>query len=76
MKIYVIYDRVSGLYTNPWYSNTDGEAIRAYKNAYKESPFALDTQLYSLGTFDNDTGEITCENKQFICDYPMEVVNE
>ncbi|QXP45050.1 nonstructural protein [Microvirus mar16] len=72
-KIYTIYDRKSGIYGNPFFSQNDACAERDFK-AFCAMPqnsyLAEDLELYDLGKFDSDTGEIVGWTKpEFLTGY-------
>lgn len=62
-KMYSIRDTVSCLYHQPFCYNSDGQAVRAFKDAltggtsYSLHPH--DYQLCLIGEFDDDTGTLT-----------------
>ena len=70
MKIYAIKDTKIG-YMNPFYLQNDGVAMREFTNARNEqSKNAVNTnpedkELWCLGEFDDQTGEIV-SNIRFI----------
>lgn len=65
IKIYSIKDNKVGAFKTPFYSNNDMVAVRSLKNAVNDKSAgelflnAEDFSLYSLGEFDEITGEIT-----------------
>lgn len=67
LKIYAIKDTVVGEMQLPFYQHNDGEAIRSITNAVNDKNSNAvkdnfqDKQLYYLGTFNSDTGEIKSE---------------
>lgn len=72
LNIYSIKDTVVGNFGNPFNMNNDEEAKRTFKNAVNSnngSNIALnytDMQLFKLGTFDTQTGEITSQVEMLI----------
>lgn len=63
LKIYAVKDTVAGAYMNPFYLNNDEVAKRSFKQACMDEnsqyhKIAKDLQLYRLGTFNDETGEI------------------
>ena len=61
--IYTVHDNQAQAFLAPFFCNTDGEAIRMFKDtvADPESLFqrhAHDFHLYRLGTFDDVTGDL------------------
>lgn len=71
LGIYVIKDTVVGAYQNPFYLHNNAEAMRTVKSALntkENNPLkenAGDKQLYTLGTYNDKTGEII-SNVQFM----------
>lgn len=62
MKIYAVKDTVIGKFMSPFYNQNDNTAKRSFEIAIN-SPGEIaklykDLQLYRLGEFDEDTGEI------------------
>jgi hypothetical protein len=66
---YAVYDRKSELYSAPFLEVKDGTAIRAIQDMVTSSPdhaFAkhpTDYSLHRLGVFEDETGDITVEDK-------------
>lgn len=65
---YAVYDRKAEMYAPPFLEVKDGTAIRAIQDAIasKDHPFAkhpADFSLHQLGTFDDETGVITANEK-------------
>lgn len=64
LNIYDAKDTVTGEFLQPFYTNNDATAIRSWsesvKQNEKENNFIglKDLQLYRLGEFDTETGEI------------------
>lgn len=57
--LYTIYDKCSGLYSEPFTSVNDDVAKRRFKQICVNSPtMAGDLQLYKLGEYNSSTGEI------------------
>lgn len=70
VKVFTMRDRKSGMYGNPFVSHNDQTAKRDFyafcklpQNAYLSG----DMELYSLGEFDSDSGEIKAYKPEFIC---------
>lgn len=65
MKIYAIKDTKIGAFKTPFYSYNDQVAIRSLKNAINDKTAGElyqnpeDFQLYTLGEFNDLTGDIT-----------------
>lgn len=65
LSIYMLYDMKSGSYSNIHFGNNLLEATRFYSYLAKNDPFIKefvgDYGIYSLGSFDTVTGDITPE---------------
>jgi hypothetical protein len=65
LKIYAVKDVIIGSMMNPFYMHNDQQAIRSFEQAMKsESEIAKnakDLQLFKLGEFDDETGEIVSQ---------------
>lgn len=58
--IYCMYDRVSGLYSNPEIAISDGTEVRKFNYMMSNSHMvASDCELYKVGDFDSITGVIS-----------------
>lgn len=69
MKIYTMRDRKSNLFANPFVSHNDKTAVREFDyicNRPENAHMAEDVELYSIGDFNVDTGEITAYKPEFI----------
>ncbi len=69
VKLYTMRDRISGMYGNPYVSHNDKTAMRDF-DAFCRLPqnqyLSPDMELYSLGEFNSETGEISYEKPVFI----------
>lgn len=66
MKIFTIYDNLSGTYLTPFFSMNDDTAARDFASAVNDPNHAFhrsseDFALFCIGVFDDTTGEITTE---------------
>lgn len=68
LNIYCIKDTVVGEYESPFYMKNNGTAMRACSDAINAGKIAnaKDKQLYILGEFNTETGEIVSDVK-FVC---------
>lgn len=70
VKMFTMRDRKSAMYGNPFVSHNEQTAKRDF-NAFCRLPenqyLSGDMELYSLGTFDSDTGELISYKPEFIC---------
>lgn len=71
--LYSIYDRVSGVYSEPFCALKDELAVRRFNYLMDNSKMvAADCELYSIAKMSFDTGEIfTFPNPEFICKYEV-----
>lgn len=72
MKIYAIKDAKAALFGNLFLCVNDAVAQRQFQEQFKDSYIKEDLQLYCLGGYDTETGEISYEQK-FIANYIIEV---
>lgn len=68
-EMYSIYDRVVGLYGEPFYSvNCDSAKRRFFYLMNNAQMVSSDCDLYFLGSFDNTLGKIdSLDSPKFIC---------
>lgn len=64
LKIYAVKDNAVDAFSQPFYSPTNGSALRAFADHVNEkgtpaNKHARDFSLYCIGTFDEHTGSIT-----------------
>ena len=64
LNVYSIFDEKANLFARPYYFAQDGEAIRAFGNGVQDpksmmSKHASDFKLYKIGTFEEETAELT-----------------
>lgn len=64
LRAYAVYDRKSLVYAPPFYSQTDGSAIRALTDAVADTKSAIgahpnDYVLFFVGTYDDQKGQLT-----------------
>ncbi len=67
LNTYSIFDTASGLYSRPFFTQADGEAIRHFSDiaCNAEHPVGMhpaDYTLFRLGIFDDVTGQLTNED--------------
>ena len=79
LKLYSMYDRKSGQYSQPFLQSNNATASRyfTYMCALDVNKMIVgDLELYCIGTYDVCTGEIVPEIKPvFICNSGEEVIN-
>ncbi len=66
LNMYSIFDQASGLYCRPFFSQSDGEAIRSFTDLAVDAEHpvgkhAADYTLFRLGIFDDNDGKLTNE---------------
>ncbi len=67
--IYAIKDQVTGLFGQPFLEQNKGAAVRRFEYVCSKAEMvAADSQLFLLGTFNQETGEIIY-NQQFLQSY-------
>lgn len=71
MNYYSIFDRVSGLYQFPFPAQNDNCAIRYFNEVCGKAYFGKDCQLFLVGKFVQETGELCGVNPQFLCNYEV-----
>lgn len=57
--IYLIRDNKSGLYSTIHFSPNDDTARRQFRYDFRDYPFRADLELYRVGQFDPESGQIT-----------------
>lgn len=67
--LFAVYDRVAGAYGAPQIAINEATAIRSFKQQAKNSPFNTDLELYSLGTFNGESGLISATSPVFLARY-------
>lgn len=74
-SLYSVFDRVAGLFSEPFIQNSDATAIRFFRYRMAQSAMvSADCALYRLGTYDSATGTIVpYANPEFIENYNEEV---
>ncbi len=66
LNIYSIFDTASRLYSRPFYSQADAEAVRSFQDIGMDATHPVgqhpeDYSLFRIGLFDDSTGSITNE---------------
>lgn len=82
-NVYSVHD-VKTTFAAPFVDTSDESAIRGFGYAFVSNPSLItfapaDFRLYRIGKFDSDSGYLTDELPQFICDatrFSKEVTNE
>ncbi len=64
---YSIFDTATGLYSRPFFTQSDGEAIRSFSDISCDAEHPIgkhpeDYTLLRLGTFDDTTGKLNDED--------------
>lgn len=78
-KLYSIKDTKAEAFIQPFMDSTDGLAMRAIKQTFKESnhpmtEFSEDFQLWSIGEIDLATGRLITETAEGVS-YPQHVID-
>jgi hypothetical protein len=68
-NVYGIFDTASGIYDRPFVMQSDGQALRAFGDIAVDAEHPIgkhpeDFSLFRLGTFNDNTGELTCTGKE------------
>jgi len=63
-NVFSVYDTKAGVFSNPFFSTNKNTALRDFSSAYLDpashiSMYPHDFILYEIGTFNEDTGELT-----------------
>ncbi len=66
LNAYTIYDVASGVYTRPFFTGSDGEATRSFKDIATDAEHPIgqhpeDYTLYRNGTYNDNTGKLVSE---------------
>ncbi len=72
LNSYSIYDTASGLYSRPFFTPSDAEAIRSFSDIVQDAEHPIgrhpeDYTLFRLGRFDDTTGAIDNEVNESLC---------
>ena len=72
LNIYSIFDTASGLYSRPYFTQSDGEAIRSFHDIATDAGHPVgkhpaDYTLFRLGIFDDTTGKLIDEDNSSLC---------
>ncbi len=71
-NIYSIFDTASGLYSRPFFTCSDAEAIRSFSDIATDAEHPIgrhpaDYTLFRLGIFDDRDGNLTDEVNSSLC---------
>ncbi len=71
-NMYSIFDTASGLYSRPFFTQSDGEAMRSFSDIAvdKEHPIGVhpeDYTLFRIGGFNDTTGLVNNEANESLC---------
>lgn len=74
MNIYSIFDRVAGVYSEPFYEKSDALAVRRFQFCLSQSSMIkADCDLFRIGVYDEVSGHIdACPKPEFIRRYEEE----
>ena len=77
LKAYTLYDRISGLYSEPFFVQNDEVAKRRFNYFCQNTPMvASDCELYFLGEWDNTTGTLFGVKPVFLAKFEVNYGNE
>lgn len=73
LRLYAIYDLISGIYMPPFTARTDGVVMRDIAAAVSDKKTTLgqhpqDYQVYYVGDFNDMTGLVVPGGRDLICD--------
>lgn len=73
MLVCSIFDRVTGVYSEPLFAINEASAVRRFNFIMANSQMvSSDCQLFALGVFESDTGRIRVNSDPvFICNYEV-----
>jgi len=69
LNIYTIYDTASGAYMRPFFGQSDGQAVRSFKDISTDADHEIgkhpeDYSLWRIGAFNDQTAKIDPEDKE------------
>jgi len=69
LNIYSIFDSASGLYSRPFFTQSDAEAMRSFTDIATDADHPIgkhpeDYSLHRLGTFDDTKAKLTDEDNE------------
>ncbi len=69
LNIYSIFDTASGLYSRPFFTQSDAEAMRSFEDIATDAEHPVgkhpeDYNLFRLGTFDDNKGKLVDEDNE------------
>ncbi len=72
LNVYSIFDTASGLYSRPFFTQSDPEAMRSFTDIAVDADHPIgkhpeDYSLFRLGTFDDDSGKLNKEDPECLC---------
>ncbi len=72
LNVYSIFDTASGLYSRPYFTQSDAEAVRSFTDVSTDADHpvgkhAEDYTLFRLGTFDDERGQLNDEVNESLC---------
>ena len=72
LNIYSIFDSASGLYSRPFFTQSDNEAIRSFSDIATDAEHPIgrhpaDYTLFRVGIFDDTTAKFTDEANSSLC---------
>lgn len=72
LTIYSVYDTAAGLYSRPFFTQTDAEARRSFNDIAMDAEHPIgkhpeDYSLFRIGIFDDNTGLLSNEANECLC---------
>ncbi len=78
LNMYSIFDTASGLYSRPYFTQTDGEAIRSFSDIANDASHPVgvhpaDYTLFRIGIFDDNNGKLINEDNSSLTNALQEI---
>ena len=69
LNVYTIYDTAAGAYMRPFFVQSDGQAIRAFKDLALDASHDVgkhpeDYSLFRIGVYDDNTAKLVPEDRE------------
>lgn len=69
LNVYTIFDTASGAYMRPFFMQSDGQAIRSFKDISLDADHAVgqhpeDYSLWRIGTFNDNNAKLEAEDRE------------
>lgn len=69
INVYTIFDTASGAYMRPFFAQSDGQALRSFKDIANDTEHEIgrhpeDYSLHRIGVYDDNKGALTPEDNE------------